>query len=306
MILLLCLLNASVFNVNGWGEDRSVFQVPFTGLLEKTQIEFTIQPEYTLISSNGDARGLFWFNPFRINLRVPVTPGFAVSLGNDERFNQSADIYLQRDQLNLHYRSQGGVEEAYAHGHLRLPVAEFCAGGSFLFGGSREIWDYDISDYVDTDTFQYRYLGWTIRGGLSVGIVFAAYEGLGHITMTASDRDSSRDMPGRLTIGVRPVIGSYNLTAVFEHARWPGSPVNRFCVGVGRGRFRILYSYNPWYLDGINEHGLQCAYQYPVKNLGSVGLTLKTGYRSRGDLAEFSFIPELKITFEELFSRRKK
>lgn len=308
MILLLCLLGASVFNVNGLGEDRSVFYVPFSGRLEKAQIEFAIRPEYTLISSGGDSRGLFWFNPFRISLRLPVTKTLVVSLGNEERFNQAADVYLQRDQLDLRYRSQGGTEELRAHGHLLLPIAELCAGGSFLFGGSREIWDYDISNYTDTDTFQYRWSGWAFRAGLSVGLVFAAYEGLGRLTMTSgSEADSSGDLPGRLTAGIRPVFGSYAVTLVYEHAWWPDDdPVSRLRAGVSRGRFHCLYSYNPWYIDGITEHGLQCGYCYPVKNLGSVGLILNAGYRTRGDLAELDLRPEFRITFEELFSRREK
>lgn len=307
MIVSLLLITASVFNVHGLGQEQASFYQPFNGLLDKTRIEFAIRPEYTLIMQAGDSRGHFWFNPFRIGLRLPINQKFSISLANDERFNQAADVYLKNQDLNLHYQSQGGVEELRGHVHFHLPVAELCLGGSYFFGSSREIWTYEMANYAEADTFDYRYRGWTIRAGLTVGFASAAYEGLGHLTMTDADHDSTGDFPGRLTIGISPVLGAWRLTAVFEHSRWPEeNPINRFVIGAGRGRFNLLYWYNPWYVSEITEHGLCCRYQYPVKNMGTVRLSMNTIYRQHDAVKELDFVPELKMTFEEIFSRRKK
>jgi hypothetical protein len=90
-IITLFLVNASIFSINGLGEDLSVFRTPFVDYLRMAQVKFILQPELTILGENGDYRGVFWTNPFQISLSVPLGKGFFLTFANTERFGQSFD-----------------------------------------------------------------------------------------------------------------------------------------------------------------------------------------------------------------------
>ena len=305
--LLFFITNASVFSVGGMGEDMSVFRMPFYGLQNQAQLQFVISPEFNFIAKNGDFRNCYWTNPFMLNMQIPLSDRLLLSVGNTERFDQSSDIYMARDQLTMHLLADGGIEEFRAQVNANLPIAEFFGAGSYLFGTAREIWEYDVGDYISVDSFNYEYYGTEFSAGFRYRFAALAYEGLGRVTMSLTSGDTSFDLPQRLTVGLIPVLGEYKFKILFEHSFWNGykSP-NRFQLGFARGGYQIAYSFNPWYYNGITEHGLSVGRVLPLKNIGFIGLDLQTTYRSRGGLMELKVIPQLKLTLEEIFSRRRK
>jgi len=307
MIVILFLIGASVFSVGAMGEDMSVFRMPFYGLQNQAQLQFVISPEFNIAAENGDFRNRYWTNPFVLNLQIPLSDRLLLSVGNAERFDQSSDIYLVRDQLQMHLLAEGGIEEFRAQVNANLPIAEFFAAGSYLFGTAREIWEYQIGDYASVDSFNYEYYGTVFSAGFRYRFAALAYEGLGRVTMSRTAGDSSFELPQRLTVGLTPVLGVYKLKILFEHSFWNGyeSP-NRFQLGFARGGYQFAYSFNPWYYSRIAEHGLSVSRTFPLKSIGFIGLDLQANYRRRGDLMEFKVIPQLKLTLEEIFSRRRK
>lgn len=307
MNIILFLTTASVFSVGAMGEDMSVFRMPFYGIQNQAQIQFVINPEFNIVTENGDFRGRYWTNPFVLNLQIPLNDRLLLSAGNAERFDQSSDIYMERDQLRMHLVADGGVEEFRVQVNANLPIAEFFGSGSYLFGTARESWEFEIGDYASVDTFNYEYYGTVFSAGFRYRFAALAYEGLGRLTMSRSAGDTSFDLPQRLTIGLTPVLGDYKLKFMFEHSFWNGhaSP-NRFQLGFARGGYQITYSFNPWYYNNVTEHGLAVGRVLPLKNIGFIGFDLQTMYRSRDGLIEFKVIPQLKLTLEEIFSRRRK
>jgi len=307
MIPLIFLFSASVFSVGGLGEDMSVFRLPFYGAQNQAQLQFEISPEFEVVAKDGAVRNRYWTNPFVLNLRIPVSDRVLLSAGNAERFDQSSDIYLERDILKMHLLAEGGIEEFRLQVNTNLPIAELFCAGSYLFGSSREIWEYEIGDYFTVDTFNYEYYGSVFSAGLRYRFLAVACEGLGRIKMFRADGDSAIDIPQRLTFGFTPVLGEYKVKLIFEHSFWNGyeSP-SRLHLGLGRGGYQITYKFNPWYYNGIQEHGLTAGRVIPLKKFGFIGFDLQVSYRSRAGLSEFKIVPELKLTLEEIFSRRKR
>lgn len=313
------LTSASVFSLGGLGEDQSVFRDDFVSRLNNAQIGFALRPEFEILNENTDIRGLFWTNPFIFNLKVPVTGTIIASVGNHERFNQAFDMYLENEQLNVHLVSEGGIEEAYGQINNRIgttgesgtPVAEIYFRGSYLFGGTRELWTYTIGDYSITDTFAYKYLGCTFAGGVSVSILSCAFEGLGFLDMDMNSGDTalSKDMPERLSVGLHPNINEYQVDLVYEHSFWSDSnyrSVNRFQAGINKNNVGFAYAYNPWYIQDVTEHRLALNGRYGFKGLGFGELTVSAALRNKNSLREILIVPELKFVIEEIFARRKK
>jgi hypothetical protein len=306
-IIVLILTSASVFSVGGMGEDMSVFRLPFYGLQNEAQLQFVITPEFDIIARDGVFRNRYWTNPFVLNLLIPVTDRILLSTGNAERFDQSSDIYMERDPLSMHLLAQGGIEEFHLQVNANLPFAEFFGSGSYLFGTAREIWEYTVGNYLSVDTFNYEYSGTVFSAGFRYRFCAIACEGLGRVVMSRSEGDSTIALPQRLTFGLTPVLGEYKLKIVFERSIWSGqdSP-NRLQLGVSRGGYQIDYRFNPWYYNGIQEHGITAGRVIPLKNIGFIGIDLQASYRSHAGLTEIKIVPELKLTLEEIFSRRKR
>ncbi|HEX7320139.1 MAG TPA: hypothetical protein VF399_07280 [bacterium] len=318
-LLFLVLTGASVFSLGGMGEDQSVFRDDFVRRLNNAQIGFSLRPEFEILNESTDFRGLFWTNPFVFNLKIPVTSTIVASVGNQERFNQAFDTYLENDQLNVHLVSEGGVEEIYGQinnrigtaGESGIPVAEVYFRGSYLFGGTREMWTYTISDYSIADTFVYKYLGCVFGGGVSVSILSCAFEGLGFLDMDMNNSDTalSKDLPERLSIGLHPSMNEYQIDLVYEHPFWSDSgfrSVNRFLAGIHKNSIGIAYAYNPWYIPGVTEHRLALNSRYSFKGLGFGELTVSAAIRNKNSIREIAIVPELKFVIEEIFARRKK
>jgi hypothetical protein len=318
-LIFLVLTGASIFSLGGLGEDQSVFRDDFVGRLNSAQISFALRPEFEILNEGTDTRGLFWTNPFIFNLKIPVAGATIVSIGNHERFNQAFDMYLENGQLDVHLTSQGGIEEAYGQlnsrigtiGESGMPAAEIYFRGSYLFGGTRELWTYTIGDYSLIDTFLYKYLGCVFASGVSVSILSCAFEGLGFLDMDANSSDTtlSKDLPERLSVGLYPSINEYQIDLVYEHAFWSGPDfrqVNRFLAGIEKNSLGIAYAYNPWYIRGVTEHKLALNGRYNFKGLGFGELKLSAALRNKNSTREFLIVPELKFVIEEIFARRKK
>jgi len=306
---LLVLLNASIFSLNGIGEDLSIFRTPFLEVDQRTNIEFVLRPEFNILNESGSYRSIFWTNHFNFNLTAPLTKGLTMGIGNFERFDQSYDIYFDENDLKMHLIGKGGIEEFYANLNTNFRIGEIALRGSYLLGNAREIWNYDISNYVLTDTFLYKYHGKILCGGLRLDIISISYEGFGNIIMERVNSDTTIDLPERLSIGLSPYFGNSKINLMFERSFWQKgnnyiSP-NRFKIGFIKDRFALNYRYNPWYLDYVKEHGLDFSLLMPIKNLGSATLSLHCSLRSKGSLREFNIIPEFKFALREIFSRRR-
>ena len=101
-LILLVLVNASIFSIDGLGQDMSVFRIPFLDVYERARIEFSLKPEYNILNEDGEFRGKFWTNPFNFSFASPVTKGFVLGLGNLQRFDQTFDVYYDRDDLEIY------------------------------------------------------------------------------------------------------------------------------------------------------------------------------------------------------------
>lgn len=311
MNLLLCfIINASVFSIDGLGEDVTAFRQPFLGLSRSARVEFTLCPEFNILNEDSDFRGIFWTNPFRFSIAVPVYKGLAISVGNNERFNQSFDVYLLNENLEMHLTSEGGIEEAYMTiGYQHGPI-EGVLSGAYLFGNATEIWDYTIGNYNLADTFLYKYRGKIFSAGIKAYIFSCMYEGLGDVTMEKSTVDTLQ-LPGRLSFGIFPKIKNGTAQGIFEYIMWPRedetfSSSYRVKVGYARNRFALNYFFKPWYLSSVTEHGLQFSIHFPVQRLGWISLQTTTALRMKGSLREIKFSPEIVLRLQELFVRRKK
>jgi hypothetical protein len=309
-IIFAFLVNASVFSIDGIGEDLSVFHTPFIENTTLGQIGFTIYPEYTLLNEGGDYRGVFWTNPLRFHLRAPVVSGFSVTVGNLERFTQSYDIYLRDSSLQVHALGEGGIEEVYAGINKRLGVFDIIATGSYLFGNAWEIWTYSIGGYSLVDTFTYRYRGRIFNFGLKHELLSIAYEGLSRLRMTKVEVDTLLiDLPERLSVILSPRVSGWQLGIMYERSFWSEdiytSP-NRFRLSAKRGTLGFAYSYNPWYINDITEHAIDLDVGIRLRNVGSAQVRMTFALRQRDGLREFKFAPGLTLVLNELFARRRK
>lgn len=309
-ILVALLINASVFSINGIGEDLSVFKTPFIENTRIGQVGFTMNPEYTLLSEDGDYRGVFWTNPLKLQLSAPLVSGFSVMVGNLERFSQSYDIYLQDSSLQIHALGEGGIEEVYGGINKRLGAFDIVATGSYLYGNAWEIWTYAISGYSLIDTFTYRYRGRIFNFGLKHRYFSVAYEGLSRLRMTKVDIDTLLiDLPERLSVSIRPPIGKWGIGVMYERSFWSDeiytSP-NRFRVSARRGTLGFAYFYNPWYINDVIEHGIDLDFRIPLRNVGSAQIRMTLALRQRDELREFKIAPSLTLVLNELFVRRRK
>jgi len=309
-ILVAFLINASVFSVNGIGEDLSVFRAPFLKAINIGQLGFTINPEYTLLAQDGDYRGIFWTNPLKFAISAPLLGGFSIMAGNLERFSQNYDIYVRDSSLQIHALGEGGIEEIYAGINKRLGNFDIVATGSFLFGNAWEIWNYTISGYTIVDTFLYRYRGRIFNVGVKHGLFSVAYEGFGQTRMIKLEQDTVMiDLAQRLTVGLYPRIGQWSLGLLYGHSFWNNdnydSP-HRFRIQALRGPLGVALMYNPWYIKDVNEYGVDVDYAIPLRNVGSAQLRMTIALRERDGVREFKFAPQLTLVLNELFARRRK
>jgi hypothetical protein len=310
-ILLAFLMNASVFSIGGIGEDLSAFRVPFLRRDNITRIGFAINPEYTLLNQSGDYRGVFWTNPLKFSLSVPVTHGFSVMVGNLERYNQCFDVYLQDSALQVHALGEGGIEELYAGLNKRLGPFDLILTGSFLFGNAWEIWTYNIGAYSIVDTFFYRYRGQIFSIGLKHNMFSVFCEGLGQVRMIHLPEEDTAmiDLPQRLSVGLYHRIGDWPLGIVYEHSFWQdnlyNSP-NRFKLMASRNALGLAYYFNPWYLDDVSEHAIEVDFAMPLRNVGVINVKMGFALRSKDGLREFKFVPKLTFVLNEIFARKRK
>lgn len=308
--LLLLLINASMFSIHGLGEDLSVFRTPFIEDDRLTQIGFSFYPEFNMLYADGNYRGIFWTNPLNFSISIPVAKGFTFVAGNRERFNQSFDIFYEDSILRVNQYGEGGIEEVYLVLSKNLGIGELLVNGSYLFGNSSEIWIYDMANHTLTDTFTYKYRGTIFGCGIRHRLFAVAYEGLGRVdaTQTDAENDSTFDLPGRLSIAVTPKLGSWQAAFMYEHSFWSEdyrSP-NRFKFTLQRGNIEMAYRFNPWYIEDIDEHGLDLSVSVPFGRIGSASIGLYTKYRYGNALHELQIIPSLHLVLNEIFARRRK
>ncbi len=220
--MLFFLICASVFSVQGLGEEKVIFKEPFLGELDTARIEFSIRPEFNILNENKDLRGIFWTNPFFFGLRVPLYRSLIFSIGNIERFAQSFDIYSVKEPLTTYVKARGGIEEIYFQFNQRIKSFEALLRGSYLFGSSYEVWNYIIDDYSIADTFNYRYKGWIFCAGLKIFFFSFVYEGMGSVNMERNAGDTTYRLPQVFNIGVEHSFKDWKLGIIFEHSSWKG------------------------------------------------------------------------------------
>jgi hypothetical protein len=312
VILAIVLIGASVFSLNGLGEDMSVFRMPFTGIGTNTEISFLLKPELTILNQGSDLRGILWTHPFQFKLTAPVGKGFAVGFGNLERFDQSFDVYYQEDALDIYLDGDGGIDELYGTVANVFPAGEIVIRGSYLFGNATEIWQYTMGGYQLVDTFDYSYRGRAVCIGLRVKFVSASFE-IGDVTVEKPSVDTSFTvtLPQRVSLGLTPGIFGGQANLVLERAFWPEDRDHTDCtrvkLGFHRKRIGASYHFNPWYMGDITEHGVTFDYQIPLmRGAGSISLQLGCILRHKDDLNEFSISPGIHLTIRELFARRRK
>jgi hypothetical protein len=300
------LICASAFSVSGIGEDMSVFSMPFHDISTETRIQFTFLPEFSVMRENGDFRSTFWTYRFKFYMGGPVLPWLVLDAGNTERFDQSFDIYYDQDELELHVEAQGAVEEVYAGAGLRLSDLQLAFRGSYLFGTAQELWNYSVGNYIIVDTFTYKYRGKIFTVGARYRFVSCAYEFLGDYT-AEEDADTLITLPSRLSVGLRSTLFGGDFGVIAEHSFWQDayrSPT-RFKLTFLKKNLGFAYSYNPWYIDGVSEHGFDVSYGLPVHRLGMIKFEVCSALRTRDSLQEFKISPRLTFMFDELFTSRR-
>ncbi|UCD05970.1 MAG: hypothetical protein JSV98_01690 [candidate division WOR-3 bacterium] len=309
-IIIAFLVNASIFSIGGIGEDLGVFHHPFMARGNLARLSFKIDPEYMLLQESGDLRGVFWTNPVKLSLGVPLGYGFGFMVGNRERFNQCFDVYLEDSSLQIHALGEGGVEEVYAGLSKRLGAFEIATTGSFLFGNAWEIWTHSIASYSLVDTFSYRSRGRIFAFGFRHDMFSIAYESFGRVRMIHMPAETTMiDLPERLSVGVFPRVAEYSLGVVYEHSFWSDTTFdspNRFKVSISRRNLGLTYYYNPWYFNDVSEHGLAFEFGVPLRNIGSVSILMDLSLRSRDGLRELMIKPKLNFVLNELFALRRK
>lgn len=309
MNLLYCyfLFSASVFSIERLGQERMTFKDPFLGELRNAQIEFTLQPEFNILNQERDFRVIFWTNPFYFALKLPVYKGLAFSLGSFERLNQSFDIYHQEGMLDMYVQGRGGVEEIYLKFNQRTNFAEIFLSGSYLYGSSREVWNYTIGDYSNADTFLYNYQGRIVSGGVKLFFLSLFYETLGKLDRKMGDYDTTYNLPQVVGIGVIHSFSNLRCGLSFERAIWEGgNTVNRLKGNLVKGDLKISSGYNPWYIKGVREYFLDIGLERRFKTIGYFTFQLNNSVRFKESLREFAITPQLKLILLEIFGRRRK
>jgi len=306
-IVFLVIFSASVFSIEGLGQEQIVFKTPFLGPMNFARIEFALKPELDILNSGSDFRGIFWTNPFYLNMEIPIYNGLVFSLGSIERFNQSFDIYSEKQGLKMYVQGRGGVEEIYLQLNQRLNIAEVFFRGSYLYGSSRETWKYTIDDYSIADTFFYKDKGEIFCAGLKLFMFSIFYEGLGKLDIEKLSNDTIYNLPQVLSLGLEHKFFEWAFCLLFEHSFWKdGNAINRFKGTIEKENLGFSYAYNPWYLNDIQEHLLEISIRMPLRNFAIISFNPDIGVRIKGSLREFVFSPEFKLTLEEIFARRKK
>jgi hypothetical protein len=310
VIIFIALFGASVFSLNGIGEDMSVFRLPFTDIGRTTTISMLLKPEFTILSQGGDFRGILWTHPFQFNLTAPIGKGFAIGFGNLERFDQSFDVYFEEDALGIYLDGNGGIDELYGTVAKVFPAGEIVVRGSYLFGNASEIWQYSMGGYELVDTFDYSYTGKVFSAGVRVMFISASFE-IGDIQVENTNTDTSLALPHRLSLGMTHGMFGGRANLIFERSFWSEydeyDDCNRVKLGFFKKRTGVSYHFNPWYMGGITEHGVTFNYQLPLmRGAASVSLQLGCLLRQKDDLNELSISPGIHLSIRELFARRRK
>ncbi len=308
LFIILFIVRASVFSIGGLGQDHSVFDQPLIDIGKTSELSLLLRPEISLLNEGMDIRSVFWTNPFFFRLSVPVNPSLQFSIGNQERFNQDFDVYYEEENLRMHLQGRGSVEEI--NGTVQFSYRSFRSAfrAGYLFGNSREVWDYFIGDYSLVDTFNYNYQGHILSGGIQFKFISAVFEGLGNLDIIKPSSDTSFNMPTRLCLKIAPGFLNGNAMMAIEKSLWDDpflSPL-RFQIGYRKAAYYVTYMYNPWYLEDITEHGVGIYWRVPVSKMGVVNLNLNIALRNKGELREFCITPQLKLEVNEFFTRRKK
>jgi hypothetical protein len=308
--MILFLTSASLFSIDGLGQDMSAFQTPFMYIGKYTRIEFTVRPEWTLLRQGSDIRSVFWSNPFQFYITAPVYRGFAIAAGNRERFNQNFDVRRANDDLRLHVISRGGVEEVFGSVGYGLPLGEFVVQGSYLFGNTYETWDYTIGDYNLVDTFLYKYTGEVFSAGFTTKYVSCYFETFGTLDMTRPSMDTTFDLPQRFGIGVHALVLGGHVSAGYEYSWWQEEygfqNPHRFSIAYDRDTYGFGYRFSPWYLERVSEHGVDLSYKVPLPYLGMMRLHLDCAVRQTDNVQEFMIAPQIELSIRELFVKRRK
>lgn len=305
--ILLIIFSASVFSIEGLGQEQTIFNTPFYGDLKLARIEFSLKPEFNLLNENSDFRALFWTNPFFYGLKIPIYRGLTISFGNLERYNQTFDIYGKIDSLEIYAQGRGGIEELYIQLNQKIDMAEFFFRGAYLYGSSREIWNYTIGGYSISDTFSYKNNGWISSAGLKLYLFSFYYEGLGRLKMQKSNIDTTYNLPQLLGAGIEHRFKDWTIALFFEHLSGEGfNGLERFKIMTKKERFGLHCSYNPWYIGDIREYLIGGSFRMGIKNFATISLNISFGMRTKETLREFTFIPELNLILEEIFARRRK
>lgn len=309
-LMIILLTSASLFSIDGVGQDMSVFQNPYLYIGKYARIEFLVRPEWTLLRKDSDIRSIFWSNPFHFFLTAPVYKGFAIGLGNRERYNQNFDVFLESDDLQLHVMSRGGVEEVFGTLGYGTKFGEFVVQGSYLFGNSFETWDYLIQSYNLVDTFTYSYTGHIFCAGVYTKYLSLYYETLGSLDMSKPSTDTSYTLPQRIGVDVHAMMKGARISAGYEYSWWESQydfkNVHRFQIQFDQKKYSIGYSYKPWYLERVQEHGLDLSYKMPLPNLGTMRLHLELAFRETDKVQEFLIAPQIELSIRELFVKRRK
>lgn len=309
-IMVLVLTGASLFSIDGLGQDMSAFQTPYMYIGKYARIEFSVRPEWTVLRQENDIRSVFWSNPFHLSIIAPVYRGFAIAAGNRERLNQNFDVFLENDDLHLHVIGRGGVEEVFGSVGYKILLGEFVVQGSYLFGNTYETWDYRIEDYNLVDTFLYTYAGTVFSAGFLTRYLSCYYETFGFLDMTAPSRDTTFKLPERLGLGVHTRLLGGRVSGGYEYSRWQKDygfrASHRFTIAYDRDRFGVGYRFNPWYLERVSEHGMDLSYKVPLPYLGMMRLHFDCALRQTGAVQEFMIAPQIELSIQELFAPRRK
>lgn len=319
-ILLICLTAASMFSLEGIGEDNSIFKDPFFGIKNKAHIEISLRPEFSILNSGSEFRGLFWTNPFTLRLFVPLTRGFIFGIGNQTRFTQTFDMYFENENLDIHLDGKGGIEEVYLNLNNNFGFGEIALRGSYLLGNASEIWHYYIGNSYLVDSFSYKYEGKIFSAGFKLKArklfdIAVFYEGFGDIVMESEGSDSTIDLPDRVGLSILPkveVLGGF-LALNLERSYWADNEQTgeyrspyRFRLGLIKERVSFYYYLNPWYLGNITEHGIDMSLIIPIRRIGALSLDLGCSLKNKESLREFRISPEVKLILSELFVKRRK
>ncbi len=134
------------------------------------------------------------------------------------------------------------------------------------------------------------------------------HEFLGDVDIEKEISDTTVDLPERLSVGFSPQAWGGQCNFVIEHSFWHNdryrSPT-RVKIGYSRERLEMSYRFNPWYLRDITEHGVNVGLRLPVQGFGTITFSIDAALKNKHSLREFSISPQILLTLEELFARRK-